>query len=106
MHDPISLLTFGRPAFVEDQSLLQPDQIPSSVYLLIFSCCFPVAGIGGSVCPQASWVLPVLHAEEVPLVPYLCAHCRTKHGWWDHMRQAVQKRGGETHMASPMALSC
>lgn len=68
VHDPVGLLTLGRPPSVEHERLLHPDKRLQPVDLLVLACGLPVARTGCPICPQAGRVLPVPDAEEVPLL--------------------------------------
>ena len=73
MYHPIGLLTLGSSTFVEHKGLLHPNKNTTVEDLLVFACSLPVAGISCSVCSQASRILSVSQAEEVPFfLPHAC----------------------------------
>lgn len=74
MHDPISLATIWSSASVEHQCLPHTNKHTHSVHLSVFSGGFPVARLGGSVCPLPGGVLAVFQAEEVPFLPLNTCH--------------------------------
>lgn len=68
VHDPVGLLAVGSPSPVEDEGLPHPDLLLGVPYALVPPRRLPEPRIRRSVRPRAGRVLPILVAEEVPLV--------------------------------------
>lgn len=73
MHNPVSLLAMGSSASVEDEGFPHTNLLVGVSDALVSSCCLPKSCTGGPVRPGPRWILPVLVAEEIPLVLW----CRT-----------------------------
>lgn len=68
VHDPVGLLAVGSPSPVEDEGLPHPDLLVCVPYALVPPRRLPESCIRRSVRPRAGRILPVLVAEEVPLI--------------------------------------
>ena len=75
MHDPVTFLSSGSSAFVENQSLLHANQLRCNTVedLFVFPCGLPVPGICCSVGSHTRGVFTISQAEKVPFFfSHLC----------------------------------
>lgn len=68
MHDPVTLLSIGSPAFVENKSFPHSDQLGLIVHRFVPPRRLPKPGHGSSVGPRPRRILLILVAEEIPLI--------------------------------------
>lgn len=71
MHDPISFPSIGCTTLVKNQGLPHPYNFVLWKHSFISPCCLPKSGSSGSISSSSGRILPVLVAEEVPLVLFI-----------------------------------
>lgn len=68
MHNPIALSSIRSSPFVKNQGLPHSDDLPLRQHRLIPSGSLPESGCRRPIRPRPRRILPILVAEEIPLV--------------------------------------
>lgn len=68
MHDPISFPTIWRPPFVKHQGFPHSYNLLLRQHCLIPTCSLPESSCCRPIRPRPGRILPVLVAEEIPLI--------------------------------------
>lgn len=68
MHNPITLPSIRSSPFVKDKGFPHSDDLPLRQHRLIPSGGLPESGCRRPIGPRPRWILPILVAEEIPLV--------------------------------------